>query len=124
MNEKGEYFKICPCCNIEFYGRKNQRFKNKIHKSAFNNAKRAKEMEVFKPWIDEMIASYRALQKGILSVGNRGAIFIGELIKYGFNPDCPAKQAIAEDGSNFRFILDIAFRKIDDGQYYQLALMK
>ncbi len=121
----GPHYKICECdCGAEFYGRRNQKYFDPSHKSKVNNAKRDKRNEKFKPWFDEMIISYRALQIGIKNVDKDNWVYIGKLTKLGFDPEVATKGLTGKDGNRYKHILDLAFRLSDDKKYVQIFKYK
>lgn len=121
----GPHLKTCACpCGTEFYGRRNQKYVDLKHKARINNDKRSSQLEKFKLWFDEIRITYRALELGLGQVGDKNWIYIGELAKHGFNPDCATKMATSKEEIEFKYILDFAFRLSEDKQYVQIVKMK
>jgi len=118
---KGPHLKTCECgCEQQFYGRRNQKYIDDSHKSKVNNAKRDEKMKKFKPLVNDMLHSYEALEKGLKEVDENGWIYIGKLTKLGFNPDCLTQQAKDLEKTEFKYILDLAFRVYEDEKYIQI----
>lgn len=107
---KGPHLKKCQCgCEQQFYGRSNQKYIDITHKSIINNEKRNKEFARFNPLFDDVRKSYKALRRGLQKVNKDGWIYIGELTKIGFNPDCLTQRVKNKNGIVFKRILDMAF---------------
>lgn len=122
---KGPHLKTCGCnCGIQFRGRRNQKYFNNLHKSEVNNAKRDKKMKKFNPEFIDIRHSYEALEKGLKEVDENGWIYIGKLIKLGFNPDCPTKRVVNKNGVLYKCILDIAFRLSEKKDHVQIIKLK
>ncbi len=118
---KGPHLKTCGCgCKQQFYGRSNQKYIDSSHKSKANNEKRSKELARFTPLFDDVIKSYNALVIGLKEVDEKGWVYIGKLTKLGFNPDCLTQQAKDIEKTEFKYILDLAFRVYEDEKYIQI----
>ena len=122
---KGPHLKTCGCgCEQQFYGRSNQKYIDSSHKSKANNEKRNKELARFIPLFDDVRKSYKTLVKGLQEVDENGWVYIGELTKHGFNPDCLTQQGKNKEKTEYKYILDIAFRVSEDEKYIQIIKLK
>ena len=118
---KGPHLKTCACgCKQQFYGRSNQKYINSSHKSKANNEKRSKELARFTPLFDDVRKSHKALVKGLKEVDEKGWVYIGNLTKLGFNPDCLTQQGKNKEKTEYKYILDIAFRVSEDEKYISI----
>ena len=118
---KGPHLKVCECgCEQQFYGRRNQKYIDSSHKSKVNNEKRNQELEWFNPLFDDVRKSYQALVKGLQEVDEKGWVYIGELTKNGFNPDCFTQRVKNENGVVFKRILDMAFLLSEKKDHVQI----
>lgn len=112
----GPHYKVCECgCNIEFYGRRNQKYYPK-HKAKVNNEKRALRQEPLSKIISKMENNYRILLKYYPK--SRGtAISYSPLLKEGFDPNAPCEMRKAVDtGIEYRLLINYYFRQTEDNK--------
>ena len=118
---KGPHLKTCICgCEIEFWGRRNQKFLDHNHKNKVNNLKRAMRMEPLSKLFSQLETNYRILVKYyLLSKGNR--IKYSDLLKEGFDPNAPCTfQKNKNDGVQYRVLLNYCFNQSPDNQFIQI----
>ena len=116
----GPHLKTCEFCGVEFYGRRNQKYCTTKHKANMNNEKRSSAREQFDPWFQEMIVTYKSILRVYPKRDKDNWVYIGELTKHGFNPDCATKEIKNSEGEVFEYIFGFVFRLSDDKKYVQL----
>lgn len=117
----GPHLKVCLYCGEEFFGRSNQKFCNQNHKATYNNLKSSKINSIYDPWFAEMKTSHQALVKALNKRDEKGWVYIGELTKFGFNPDCSTKKVTSKEGIKYSWLFDVVYRLSDNKFYVQIS---
>lgn len=110
----GPHLKTCKCCDIQFYGRRNQKYFPK-HKAKVNNEVAAKRREKLSQTFRNMEKCYSILIK-IRDINLLDQwIPITDLTRDGFDPNIPSNSIkTKKDGIEFSKLADFAFRLSDD----------
>ncbi len=120
----GPHLKTCPWCEVQFYGRSNQKFCSISHKGAMNRVKSEKTTQKFNTWFKEMKIAHKALSSSFAQRNEDGWVKAGIAAGKGFDPDVATKLGTSKNGDQFKMLFDYAFRLSDDRQFIQIIKLK
>lgn len=121
FQKRGPHLKTCICgCEIEFWGRRNQKFLSASHKNKTNNLKRSIRMEPLSKLFSQLETNYRILKK-YYRQSKGDWIKYSNLLKEGFDPNAPCTfQKSKNTGTQYRVLLNYCFHQSEDNQFIQI----